>query len=232
MPGIDLCSGCGEFHDPDGDCPGGQTAPRVGQPAPRLSVPKVLLLNGPPRSGKDTLARAIVEALDNTVRIGFADHLKRLAHFMAYGPAGLEMDPNALDDVKEIQAAAFAGMTPRQFYIHVSERVLKPLYGPGYFGDRFVDAARASGAELVVVPDSGFRGEAERVVGSFGAENVLLARLRRDGCTYAGDSRSYIDLSDMGVKCVEVENVTGDPNLARAILLDAVRYFLLGSEAV
>ncbi len=184
---------------------------------------KVVLLNGPARSGKDSLARYLVETRLNTARIGFADHPKRLAHVMAFGAMGWDMDPNAFDAVKEIAHPGFAGMSPRRFYIHVSERVCKPLFGAGYFGDRFVDAARASGAALVVVPDSGFRGEAERVAEAFGALNVLLVRLSREGTSFAGDSRGYIDLSDLGVAAVEIENVTGRPELAQKALADAIK---------
>lgn len=183
---------------------------------------KVLLLNGPARSGKDSLARFLVRGFSGTVRIGFADHLKRLAHVLCFGPPGYDMDPNAFDAVKEVPKLEFAGMSPRQFYIHVSERVCKPLFGEGYFGDRFVDAARASGAPLVVVPDSGFREEAERVVEAFGKDDVLLVRLRREGCSFAGDSRDYITLADLGVAMVQIENVTGRPGLAQGALKDAL----------
>ena len=41
----------------------------------------------------------------------------------------------------------------------------------------------------------------------FGNENAILIRLRRDGCTYEGDSRSYIELPD--VHTVDIMN-TGD----------------------
>ncbi len=192
---------------------------------------KVVLLNGPARSGKDTLAQFLVREFAGAVRIGFADHLKRLAHVMCFGPAGWDMDPNAFDGTKEAPREAFAGMSPRQFYIHVSERVCKPLFGGGYFGDRFVDAARASGADLVVVPDSGFRREAERVVEAFGASNVLLVRLSRDGFTFEGDSRDYIVLSDLDVAAVEIENVTGRPEIASAALDGALTEWLYGDDA-
>jgi hypothetical protein len=48
------------------------------------------------------------------------------------------------------------------------------------------------------------------VVDRFGANNVLLVRLTRDGYTFAGDSRGYIELP--GVRTVEMN--LGD-NLSR-----------------
>lgn len=187
---------------------------------------RILLLNGPKRSGKDTTANFLAARVEGGVRIGIADHLKRVSHIMAFGPAGYAMDPNHFDAVKEIPHPAFAGMSPRQFYIHVSERVLKPLYGEDYFGNRFVDAveaARAEGAKVVFVPDSGFREEAEPVVRKYGVENVRLVRVHREGCTYEGDSRKYIALADLGVWETDAQNVTGAPEVMQINLLGIVR---------
>ena len=49
----------------------------------------------------------------------------------------------------------------------------------------------------------------------FGNENAILIRLRRDGCTYEGDSRSYIELSD--VRSVDIMN-DGDERFPKMLI--------------
>ena len=167
---------------------------------------RVLLLNAPPRSGKNTAADIVQRISDNADVLGFSWHLKRMVHGAYLGRRGWDMHPDHFDDCKSLAQHMLAGRSWRQEYIRFSEQVMKPLHGDEWFGDRFMEAAHETGAELIAVPDSGFRREAERVVREVGAQNVRLARLRRDGCTFAGDSRSYIDLSDLGVWCYDVEN--------------------------
>ncbi len=109
--------------------------------------------------------------------IGFSHHLKRFTHGIYLGRAGWDIDPDAFDGCKNTPQAMLSGKSWRQIYIHYSEHVIKPLHGAEWFGEKFVQAARGSGADLVIVPDSGFVAEAERTVREFGAENVRLVRL-------------------------------------------------------
>ena len=55
-----------------------------------------------------------------------------------------------------------------------------------------------------MVPDSGFREEAEVLVRKTGPENVLLKSLHRPGHGFEGDSRGYVDLSDLGVERYDI----------------------------
>ena len=163
---------------------------------------QIILLNGPPRCGKNTIANAIpYHAI-----IGFSHHLKRCVHAMHFGAAGWAMDPDAFDAVKSEPLAMLGGRSWRQEYIRFSEEFVKPVYGNDWFGEQFVKAAMAAPELRVIVPDSGFREEAERTVCEFGPENVTLIRIHRDGATFAGDSRSYIDLADLGVACFDIDN--------------------------
>lgn len=174
---------------------------------------KVLLLNAPPRSGKDTLARMIAEKIpDRCAVIGFAHHLKRMVHGVYLGREGWDLDPNYFDAVKEQPQEILTGMSWRQAYIHYSEFVIKPLHGKEWFGEQFMRAARATKKDLIIVPDSGFAEEAARVIREVGHKNVRLVQLYREGCDYTGDSRSYIDLFSWGVRNVNVRNEQGDPS--------------------
>lgn len=154
--------------------------------------------------------------------IGFSHHLKIMTHVIYMGAAGLSLDPDHYDAVKGEPNDDFDGLTPRQAYIHYSENVIKPLHGKEWFGEKFIQAAKNSGSYLIVVPDSGFREEAERCVREVGSNNVLLIRIHKDGCTYDGDSRSYISLGDLGVREHDVLNVHGKPQWLGNTLFDIV----------
>lgn len=172
---------------------------------------KVVLINGPKRSGKNTLATMIAKQTSNVEIIGFSHHLKRFVHAIYLGAKGWKMDPDVFDAVKEVPQEILSGFTWRQMYIHYSEKVIKPMHGAEWFGRQFMRAAYATGAYAILVPDSGFREEAENVVRAVGPENVLLIRLHRDGCVYdATDSRGYIRLDDIGVWQVDMHNYTDD----------------------
>jgi hypothetical protein len=179
---------------------------------------RVILLNGPPRVGKNTSAELLRAATPASTVIGFSHHLKRMVHGIYLGAAGWAMDPDAFDAVKSEPQDMLNGKSWRWAYIHYSEQVIKPLHGKEWFGEMFVRAMHASGAQAVIVPDSGFREEAERTVREVGHENVLLIRLHRDGVTFAGDSRSYISLADFGVREIDIENIEGRAGMMLAAI--------------
>lgn len=176
---------------------------------------KIILLNGPPRVGKNTAANMLARELADCAIIGFSHHLKRMTHGIYLGRAGWDMDPDAFDGCKSEPQAILNGKSWRQIYIHYSEQVIKPLHGKEWFGEQFVKAAHASGADLIVVPDSGFVQEAERTVREVGPHNVRLVRLYKEGCSFAGDSRDYISLKHIGVVENEITNVHGQPQIMR-----------------
>lgn len=176
---------------------------------------KIILLNGPPRVGKNTAAQMLEREILDSAIIGFSHHLKRMTHGVYLGRVGWDMDPDAFDGCKSEPQAMLGGRSWRQIYIHYSEQVIKPLHGKEWFGEQFLSAARVSGATTIIVPDSGFVQEAERVVREVGAPNVRLVRLYKDGCSFAGDSRDYISLKHLGVVENEVTNVHGQQQVMR-----------------
>jgi hypothetical protein len=144
---------------------------------------RVVLLNGPPRSGKDTLGEMLVQALPRCVVQKFA---QPIIDYM-FKIHGIRMS----DVAKDEPHPNLAGRTPREVAIHYSERMCKPMFGQDYFG-RWAAWALTKipkGIETVVFTDSGFAVEASQIVRV--AEHVTLVRLHRRGCTFNGDSRSY-----------------------------------------
>lgn len=171
---------------------------------------KVLLLNGPPRSGKDTISAILKNRSSSFVHEEkFAMPMKRCVPLIYSVP--LEHWKTRLDTAanKDLPCSEFFGVSPRQAQINFSEEYLKPIHGQNIFGDllvRRLDMICGGFAECAVISDSGFVPEAERVVEEFGAENVQLWRIHRDDCDYVGDSRNYIDLQYLGVDSYVIDN--------------------------
>lgn len=172
------------------------------------SPTKIILLNGPPRCGKDTGAELIRQSMPSQCLVKkFATPLKiGLASFARMvGASPKEL----LDDaVKDTPLPSMFGATPRNFQIAMSENFYKPLFGPSIFGQLFIrDTEEMQGrVPYIVVSDSGFRVEAVPVVMHFNPKNVLLIRIHREGCDFTKDSRSYLDLADLSVTEVDINN--------------------------
>lgn len=186
--------------------------------------PKIILVNGPPRAGKDTAQ----EAVPDSVRCKFARAVKEGCH-AAFGLDPKEYPMDVFEAVKEEPNVLFFGKSPREAYIAYSEMFMKPFTGDQQvFGKMlvrwikeykhyktFTSATEAAthhaagypvGTTPFIVTDSGFRDEAVSLVEAFGAENIKLIRVHREGCNFDNDSRSYIDLADLGVEEEDVVN--------------------------
>lgn len=157
--------------------------------------PQVLLLNGPPQAGKDTLGAYIAE-LSGAREVKFAGALKWATHAMYafLKPSRAVPACNKYEGpVKDQGLSFFLGNTPRESYIAVSELLMKEKHGQDIFGRLLRDDIKL-GRRRVVVTDSGFAAESSVLIEEFGVDNVALVHLRRKGHTFQGDSRGYIDL--------------------------------------
>lgn len=179
---------------------------------------KVILLNGPPRCGKDTLGRILQEYYSDTSQtVSFASCLKVMVHGMLYPimhgihSAALG-DPYYYEDIKDIPQDDLALVcgekynTYRKLYILLSEEFFKPKFGKEFFGKTLAEyiSVQNEKNDTFIVTDCGFAEEVQCVVGKFGAENCQLIQLYRDGCTFANDSRSYINIP--GIVPLRIEN--------------------------
>jgi hypothetical protein len=154
-----------------------------------LPAKTLILLNGPPRVGKTTIANHLRSMMNNGVRMNMADALKTMTHAMYSQP----LDPDHFEDVKDIPNPAFGGMTPRQAYIAVSEDFFKRYHGSLVYGELFVkNALKTMPGSCMITADTGFAGEIVPIIHEFKASNIILVRLRRIGATFKGDSRSYV----------------------------------------
>lgn len=97
----------------------------------------ILFLNGPPRSGKDLLAKYI-SAVHNADHMHMAKPLKETTHALY----GLNLPFDFFEESKDKPRAAFFGKAPRQAYIEVSERLVKPKLGKEHFGKVAVEGIK------------------------------------------------------------------------------------------
>ena len=144
-----------------------------------------VILNGPPYSGKTTIARELSQYLHSrhvsTVTDSFAAPMK---HFIA---TALGQQYSAM--AKDAPRAELAGYSVREFLIDLSENYIKPRYGEGVYGRwLYHRAGRYSPSPtFVICDDSGFEEEMNAL-----GRNVILVRIERPGHDFTNDSRAYL----------------------------------------
>lgn len=174
-----------------------------------------MILNGPPGSGKDTLA-------DELTKFGFTKHqFKESLYQATAGYYQHEVDDVrhlfTSRDLKEVPCTEFDGKSPRDALIHVSEDVYKVQYGKDYFGRAAAHECRNAGTEYAVFSDGGFYEEMIPLKEVF--DTLVVVRLHRLGFTFDGDSRNYLE---KGVP----QNCLHDVTLYEGDIQDAVRQLL------
>jgi hypothetical protein len=179
---------------------------------------KVILVNGPPRCGKDTLGHLLVKHLPNGKSLMLAPievELKERCHgaYRLYHGKGV-VPHNAFEAVKEMPSEYFEGRSPRDAYISFFRSWVKPVCGEDALGRWLV--ARIE--RLMKIPqirmctkgiialNVGRRADCMPIVTWARAENCTLIKLTRDGCSYKGDSREDVNLDDLGVPTISVRN--------------------------
>ena len=172
---------------------------------------KIVLLNGPPRSGKTACAKMLTERIgeDRCGILGFSYHLKHMVHAI-YGLDD-RGDPDMFDAVKSESLREFFFSTPREAYIWWSEKAAKVAHGDRFFGDMWLKRAKEMNKAFMFVPDCGFHSEVIPLIREYGPENLLLCRIHREGTSFANDSRNYIDLRDSDVLQWQVANLKDEP---------------------
>lgn len=183
---------------------------------------KIILFNGPPRSGKDTASIIALRALgNNAIGYRFAEPIKDAVHAL-FGMRGLLAEH--YDPVKDEPSDDFLGMTPRDAYIWLSEQAVKPQFGPEFFTKVAIRKIRRMAKPLqVVVSDCGFQPEVDGMLNEFGEENVLVIKLVRPGCDFSKDSRGYVMAPNYSI--VENDSTTG---ALRDTVTTLVRSFVYG----
>ncbi|UVD31751.1 ATPase [Escherichia phage TR1] len=177
---------------------------------------KLIILNGPPGAGKDTVADIIVKLGICKDKVSFKSPMFNVAKSMLSSDEFDGFIKNYDDrEYKESPHEFLGGMTVRQFMIWISESVMKPVFGDEVFGKRL---AQSLGNGCHICSDGGFASEIEPLIES-GVE-VTLVRLHRPGYTFEGDSRSYI--SGLCAREIDIDVIEGDIKITTEKVIDAI----------
>lgn len=170
---------------------------------------KIILLNGPPSSGKDTAAKHIrqwyiqkhwvTERTAKSARnYAVLDRMSMPIKRAFAGTMGLPITEDGIVEPWESRKEEVIhdfGVSYRQWQIDFSESFLKG-YREEIFGRLLVARIKRrfekNIANLIIVPDCGFSIEIDVLYEEFEREDILLIRCHRPGFTFAGDSRSYV----------------------------------------
>lgn len=151
--------------------------------------------NGPPFSGKDTMARMLAEHMDSQgVRTPVIEaSLSTPLRNIAYAMVGWEYDPNDHPGYTRFKDHAFPqfGVTGRRLMIDVSESFLKKQYGISVMA-RLLLAEYKDFPGVVLIRDSGFQCEINPLADAVGADNLYVARVQRPGYDFSNDSREWV----------------------------------------
>lgn len=154
----------------------------------------VLILNGPPGCGKDTLQAAMSQRYGierQSMKAPMFDIAKAIL-----GPVDFKRFMADYDNrsEKENPQDYLQGESPRTFMIWISEHVIKPKFGNQHFGKLASDALKTE-RNTAIFSDGGFPDEVRRLVDD--GYKVKLVRLHREGFDFGGDSRDYIHIPEL-----------------------------------
>ncbi len=154
-----------------------------------IKIP-VVILNGPPGSGKDTLADYTASRL-GFLHFRFKTALNTVLKAI-YNITDEDLKRLGERDKKEIPQDCLFGKSLREAQIFVSEEIIKPNFGKDYFGKRLHDAVLRNSCSAIV-SDGGFEEEV-LILMQNPKLDVILFHLYRDGCDFSNDSRDYIKI--------------------------------------
>jgi len=132
----------------------------------KLVTHKVIFLNGPPRSGKDTAAQHIMRKLPWVRHRKFSAPLKAAARVLFAINDELFKELEAEGSQKKNEPLPeLMGKTWREVLISLSEEHMKPKYGDDVFGKlMLLNLAKPTSASFSIISDSGFDYEAAPII--------------------------------------------------------------------
>lgn len=157
---------------------------------------KVIILNAPPRSGKDTIQSLLVQQRNIAPGIFKRAMFQIAAAILGESNYQIFMEYYESDQKDSAHLSILAGMTCREFMIWISEDVIKPKFGKKHFGmlaAEHFDDLEEQGNGSVIVSDGGFPDEVEALIDA--GHEVIIVRMHRVGFDFSKDSRDYIHLS-------------------------------------
>lgn len=159
--------------------------------------PLVVILNGPPGCGKDTIAEEWLLKSHIASYSRYTKSFKEPMYKVASAALGLKLE-DFLEfykdrNWKEKPRPEWGGRSVRDLMISTSEDYLKPMFGKNYMGTQAVNSIKSEGRnhnDVILFTDGGFEAEVRELEKSF---NVVVVQVHRNGCDFSGDSRNYIE---------------------------------------
>lgn len=150
---------------------------------------KIILLNGCPSSGKDTIANYLVEKYKYKT-IAFKDQAFKdvYAHFKVDQADYMELYNDRL--TKDKPSDILQGYSPRKAMQYVVEKVNKPILGKDYLAKYTLDIILKDMYNNYVVSDLGLEEEEEATLSLLKKEKYKIIYINRDGFDFKNDTRS------------------------------------------
>lgn len=170
---------------------------------------KIIGFSGPPRSGKDTIAKELALAIHaSEYQFGHADPTPKVKidslsmpmRKMAFALLDIPYSEAMYESMKDTQFAIFDYKTLREFMIDLSERFMKPRYGHGVWGLALLWKPSNQNVDFLIVPDVGFKVEVD-LFWAF-ANEYLPINVYRNGFDWDNDSRSHHPADTKGLLAV------------------------------
>lgn len=150
----------------------------------------IILLNGPPGSGKDTIARILLEKY-NGINLKYSQPIRNATCAM-FGILDSELDFRKNQPI-DIQKSNYR---IRDFMISIGEDIIKPKLSKDWFAEQLLNSIQTthSNQDLIIVSDLGFIRELEVVYLSLkDTYDFELWKIYRPGKDFSSDSRTYIE---------------------------------------
>lgn len=169
----------------------------------------IFILNGPPNSGKDTLASFM------TVKYGaqwlqFKDKLFELAMSISNIDNYTWYERYNNRQLKDAPWDMLGNLSQREFLIKISEEWVKPIFGKDYFGkmskhkiDEISSTPTFVPKNIFVFSDGGFIEEINALKDD--DTQIIIIHLYRTNTSFNNDSRTYITIN--GCEHEELYNI-------------------------
>lgn len=147
---------------------------------------KIMILNGPPRCGKDTAANAVEDYFGDDV----CKHLKLSQPLKDIAQAVLGYDEQTLEDNKD-KVLTDNNTSYRDAQIHTFSQ-LCPVFGDDWLGKHLINRIVKMDQPYFVLSDGGRTDDLLPLLRQFHPDDLMIVQIMREGCNFVGDVRSYI----------------------------------------
>lgn len=182
----------------------------------------VILLNGPPGSGKDTIGYELCYTLES---LGYVSDMHKFASPIKDALTSFfDLEPYVIEEDRDINIPD-TDVTYRKALISLSQNWAKPLFGDDIF------AKIAAGLvcryysinDFIIITDCGFLEEATSFMANLKCRGMLV-RIHREGTSYEGDSRSYLSGTSTDSIDIEIDlNNNTTPEDAATVIIEHLK---------